>query len=135
MDAMGGAVGVASQSTFLDDRNLITAGGAVRDSVFSSILGQPDGGVFVTAITEDLSTVISTPGVNDALARIAIAISPDAFGDFHVSVGEGTALSDAEGFPVPFDSESVTITVIPEPHSLILMMAAAALCISRRRGW
>ncbi len=44
-------------TNFYDIRNLITAGGAMRDPFFSVIQDNGSGGVSVTTITSDLSTV------------------------------------------------------------------------------
>ena len=134
--ALAGSTGTISIDTaatnFFLARNLIAAGGAALDPVFSVI--QPAmNGAFISANTADLSTVTATPGVNDVLAQLFFAASSDASGDFEVRVGGGTALSDGNGFPVAFESRSLPIRVIPAPASLALLVGGL-MAIGRRRG-
>ena len=119
-------------TNFFDSRNLISQGGAMRDAMFSVI--QPtEVGVFISTNTADLSTVTAAPGVNDALAQVVFAASADAFGDFEVRFGSGTALSDGLGFPVEHATQTLTITVIPAPASIGLLLGAGEIR-RRRRG-
>lgn len=112
--AAGGVVVDPSMTNFFDEQNLITAGGAMRDPVFSLILPMADG-VFISTNTSDLSTVSPVPGVNDVLAQIVLNVSPDASGSFTVLLDDGTALADASGASVPFTSNEITINVTPLP--------------------
>ncbi len=89
-------------TNFFEVRNLITAGGAVLDPLFSVILDTGDGGVFVSANTADGSTVLAVDDVNDVLVEVFFEASPDADGDFMIELGPGSALSDGSGFAVPF---------------------------------
>ena len=133
---VGSAVANVGLTNFFDARNLITAGGAIRDPFFSSIIDPADGGVFLSTITQDLSTVLAVDGVNDVLAQIFFDISLNAqVGDtFEISFGAATALSDASAFPVAFTLVSGTIVVIPEPVSCFTLLAACGyLSKSRRR--
>ena len=89
-------------TNFFEVRNLITAGGAELDPLFSVILDTGDGGVFVSANTADGSTVLAVDDVNDVLVEVFFEASPDAGGDFMIELGPGSALSDGSGFAVPF---------------------------------
>ena len=89
-------------TNFFEVRNLITAGGAELDPLFSVILDTGDGGVFVSANTADGSTVLAVDDVNDVLVQVFFEASPDAGGDFMIELGPGSALSDGSGFAVPF---------------------------------
>ena len=127
------AVGILSANidltNFFDDQNLITAGGAIRDPIFSDIMGVGDGGVFITANTQDGSTVLAVLGVNDVLAQVFFDVSPDAFGDFTIELGPASAIGTAD-----FDFTPRTFTVVPEPSTLLLCLAGVAVVRWRRRG-
>lgn len=102
-------------TNFFDIQNLIIAGGATMDPVFSVILDTGDGGVFVSANTDDGSTVLAVDGVNDVLAQVFFKACPNASGDFSIELGPGSALSDVDGFAVPFAFTPGTITVAAGP--------------------
>jgi len=124
------AVGILSANidltNFFDDRNLITAGGAVREPLFSDIMNTCDGGAFITANTTGGSTVLAVAGVNDVLAQAFFDVSPDAFGDFTIELGPASAVGAAD-----FDYTPHTFTVVPEPSTLLLCLAGVA--VVRRR--
>jgi len=122
-------------TNFFPARNLIAAGGATLDPVFSVILSDGMGGVFISANTDDGSTVLPVAGVNDVLTELVFTISADALGEFTFVLGPGSALSDAQGFPVPFDGGSVTITVVPAPSVAVAsLLSVGVLALRRRRG-
>ncbi len=102
-------------TNFFDSQNLITAGDATRDPLFSVILDGGDGGVFINTITDDNSTVLAVDGVNDVLAEVVLTASFDADGDFTIQMGAASALSDANAFSVPFGAFAGTITVAGTP--------------------
>lgn len=128
----------ASLSNFFDSQNLISAGGAAIDPQFSTILDQGGGGIFVTAITEDLSAVLATKGVNDVLVQILFRASDDAaIGDeFLIEFGINTALSDSNAFPVPFEISSGLVRVVPEPMTACLILTAIGILTRKvRKGY
>lgn len=100
-------------TNFFPSQHLILAdpGGAVLDPLFSVILPSGQGGVFVNANTADLSTVIAEPGINDVLVQVWLNASEDASGTFALVLGSATALSDDQGFAVPFVYEGGTVEV------------------------
>ncbi len=112
--ATGSLVPNVSLTNFFDARNLISAGGAMRDGFFSVIEGSADGGVFISTNTNDLSAVFPVPGVNDVLAELVLDASTDAAGEFRIEFGSGTALSDTAGMPIAFASSSATVMIAPE---------------------
>ncbi len=117
---------------FYEVRNLITAGGATLDPLFSVISDPGDGGVFVNALTDDNSTVLAVTGVNDILARVILEASTDASGDFNVSLGPASVLSDGGGFAVPFTfgGGSVTIRqVVPAASSSSTVAMMIVICV------
>ena len=116
----------AALSNFFDSQNVITAGGASIDPQFSTILDQGSGGLFVTAITADLSAVLANGGVNDVLVQVFFRASNDAaIGDeFLIDFGLNTALSDSNAFPVPFEISSGLVRVVPEPTTACLLLTA-----------
>ena len=77
-DAAGVLSANIDLTNFFDDRNLITAGGATRDPLFSDIMGTGDGGVFITTNTDDGSTLLAVVGVNDVLAQVFFDVSAEA---------------------------------------------------------
>jgi hypothetical protein len=122
-----------AQTNFFDPRNLITAGGLVRDGVLSVISPRPFGGVFVSAVTTT-GTITATAGVNDVLAEIVFRIAPDSpLGTTEFDFGTLTALGDANGSAVPFTSTGVSVTVIPGPAALALLGLAGVAAARRRR--
>lgn len=132
--AVGSVTANAPLTNFFDVQNLITGGGAIRDPLFSTILDTGDGGVFISTNTDDLSTVLAVDGVNDVLVQAFFDVSPDAFGDFLITLGSGTALSDGLGFPVPFSFSTVAVQVVPEPGSAALVAIGLFMvgCLRRR---
>lgn len=135
---LAGSVGTVDvdllSTNFFDARNLITAGGRVRDPTFSDIIDTGDGGVFITTNTDDNSTVLPIVGVNDVLAEVVFSVSPDALGDFSIELGEGSALSDGNAFPIDFTFTPGIISVIPEPSSLSMLLFLGVYLLGRRRG-
>lgn len=133
----GGTTGAVSidtaQTNFFPARNVIQAGGADLDPLFSVIQPSGPGGIFVSTNTADLSTVVSVEGVNDALAEVVLLASADSQGDFVFNLGQGTALSDANGFPVPFTGSSVTIRVVPAPGAAASILCTLLIATRRRR--
>jgi len=133
--ATSGLVGIDLGATnFFPDRNLILAGGAELDPLFSVIQDNGSGGVFVSTNTADFSAILPVAGVNDVLAEVVFVASADALGDFVFDLGPATALSDASGFPVDFTSQTLTIRVIPAPMSAGVLSIAALATTRRRRS-
>lgn len=128
-DAVGTVTVDVASTNFFDVRNLITAGGAVRDPQFSWIIDPGDGGVFISTNTEDGSTLLPVEGVNNVLAQVVFDVSADAFGDFTIDLGPATALANAD-----FDFAPGTITVVPEPGMLTLGVLGIGLLALRRRS-
>jgi len=130
-----GGVSIDTDATnFFADRNLILAGGFELDPLFSLIQSDGMGGAFISTNTADGSTVLPTPGVNDVLAEVVFDVSSDALGDYVFGLGPGSALSDGQGFPVTFSSQTLTITVVPAPGGAAAILASAVLVARRRRG-
>ncbi len=127
-NATGGLRANIDLSNFFDEQNLITAGGATRDPLFSDIMGTDDG-VFITTNTDDGSTVLAVAGVNDVLAQVFFDVSADAFGDFTIELGPASAVGTAD-----FEFTPRTFTVVPEPGTLLLCLAGVAVIPRRRRG-
>ena len=117
-------------TNFFDLRNLITAGGLMRDPVFSTIAGRPTGAFVSTNVLGD-GLVTATQGVNDVLAELVFRASPDAEGTFEVRLTDGSALSDGMGFGVPFDALTLSINVVPQPVAPMLLIAG--IVFFRRR--
>lgn len=119
-------------SSFLPSRNLFTAAGVDLDPTFSVI--QPSGasGVLLNAIADDGSAVLPIEGVNDALGETLIEAGA-APGLYEFVIGPVSALSDADGFPVAFEPQLLTVRVVPLVPTLT-PLALTAGWISRRRG-
>lgn len=132
LGASGQVLANIGLTNFFDTRNLITAGGATRDPMFSDILGPGDGGVFITTNTDDGSTVLAIDGVNDVLAQVFFDVSADAFGDFTLRLGPASALSDIGG-DVSFGFSPATITAVPEPGTIAYGILALGLLARRNR--
>ena len=128
-DAVGNLSVNIDLTNFFDDRNLISAGGAVRDPLFSDIVNTGDGGAFITTNTTGGSTVLVVAGVNDVLAQVFFDVSPDAFGDFTIELGPASTIGTTD-----FDFTPHTFTVVPEPSTLLLCLAGVAVVRRRRRG-
>lgn len=111
-----GAVGTVTANValtnFYDPQNLITAAGAVRDPFFSFIEDNGSGGVTVSTITQDASTVVAMDGVNDVLAQVFFDVPADALGDFAVQLGSASVLVDGNAAAVPFTFTPGTIRVL-----------------------
>lgn len=106
-----GTVGIDLAGTDLyPSQNLIIAGGAPLDSTFSVIEPRSDG-AFVSANTDDLSTVTATEDVNDVLVRLSVYASSDVTGDFTLQLGPASVLSDGSGQPVPFTAGTYAFQV------------------------
>ena len=110
-DSMGTVTANVSATNFYDVRNLITAGGAMRDPFFSVIQDNGDDGVSVTTITSDLSTVQAVDNVNDVLAEVFFDVPQNALGDFTIVLASGSALVDGNAASVPFTFTPGTIRV------------------------
>lgn len=107
----GDIIANVTATNFYDFRNIITAGGATRDPFFSVIQASGSGGVFVNTITDNNSTVLATPSVNDLFVQVFIDASTDACGFFRIELGPSTALSDSIGSPIPFTFNPGTIAL------------------------
>jgi len=130
----GGVVIDPSASSFFDERNVIAAGGAARDPFFSVIEADGSGGAFVSTNTDDASTVQAVEGVNDVLFEMVVDIAPDAApGDYTYELGGGTALSDADGFAIPFTGNALEITVVPAPGAVWMLVCGACAAARQRR--
>ena len=131
-----------SATNFYDVRNLITAGGAMRDPFFSVIQDNGSGGVSVTTITSDLSTVQAVDNVNDVLAQVFFDVPQGALGDFTIELASGSVLVDGNAASVPFTFTPGTIQVsnsIPAVSewgmivlSLSVLAAGSAIFIKRQ---
>lgn len=113
----GESIGVADESSFFVKQNLIAGAGFTIDELFSVILDDGDGGVFVNANTSDGSTVIAVPGINDILAEVTFQTQPGALGPFEVLLSGATALADGDGLAVPYEYEPLIIDVTIAPCS------------------
>lgn len=109
--SMGTVTANVAATNFFDAQNIITAGGATRDPFFSVIQSNGNGGVFINTITDDTSTVISTPGVNDVFVQVFFDSSSDACGHFRLELGPATALSDDTATSIPFSFVPGSIAV------------------------
>lgn len=114
--AQAGAIGTITpnvvETNFFDPRNIITAGGAPRDPFFSVIQDDGAGGVSVSTMTDDLSTVVAVEGVNDAFAEVVLDVTSGTKGDFLLTLGPGSAISDGNGQPIPFDFTEGSVRVL-----------------------
>ena len=109
--SMGTVTANVSMTNFYDIRNLITADGAVRDAFFSVIQDNGGGGVSVTTITSDLSTVQAVDNVNDVLAEVFFDVPQNALGDFTIELASGSVLVDGNAASIPFSFTPGTIQV------------------------
>ncbi len=129
-----GAVGTITANVgltnFFDRQNFITAGGATRDPLFSVITGNGTGGVSITTITDDFSTVLATDDVNDVLAQVFFDVPLDALGDFTIQHNPTSALIDAIGTSVTFTLTAGTIRVLdPATIPTVSEWGMIAMCI------
>lgn len=114
----GGALEIDFEETgFFESQNLIVAGGAVLDPLFSVIIDDGTGGAFINANTIDGSTVLAEPGVNDVFAEVVVTSTAKTLGEFAFELIEITALSDGVGMPVPYEYEPLVIEVTVAPCS------------------
>jgi len=111
-DAKGSVTANVELTNFFAGQNVIAAGGAEMDGLMSVIVDPGDGGVFVSANTDDSSTVLAVPDINDVLAEVVFDISEDASGEFCIRLGRASALSDGEGTAVPFVFFDALIVVL-----------------------
>jgi hypothetical protein len=144
--AIGDVSANVAQTNFYDQQNVITAAGAVRDPFFSLIEDNGSGGVTVSTITQDASTVVAVDGVNDVLAQVFFDVPPDALGDFTIQLGSASVLVDGNVAAVPFTFTPGTIRVldpatIPAASewglmvlSLFLLSTGSAMVVLRREG-
>jgi hypothetical protein len=143
--AVGSVTANVALTNFFDQQNLISAGGAVRDPLFSFIEDNGGGGVTVSTITDDASNVVAVDGVNDVLAEVFFDVAPDALGDFAVELGSATVLVDANVAAVPFTFTPGTIRVLDPATipavsewgmvvlSLLILTAGSIVFIKRAR--
>ena len=85
--AAGSVTADPASTNFFDQRNLITAGGATRDPLFSVIQDNGSGGVTVDTVTADFSAVLAVDDMNDVLAQVFFDVPLDALGDFTIQLG------------------------------------------------
>jgi hypothetical protein len=132
--SMGSVSADPTASNFFPSRNLIEQDpDDALDSIFSIITDPGDGGVFVNAQSQSGQPVdLALPGFSDVLAEVVFDTSSDAFGLFEISLGPATTLFDGAN-SVAFDSPTLSIQVVPEPH-LALWIGGVWLAL-RRRGW
>lgn len=135
--ADGTIVADLARTHFFDSENLISAGGATRDPLFSVILPTARG-VFISSNTSDGSAVSAEPGVNDVLAELFFTISADAEGEFLIDLGPASVLSGPGGNPVAFEFTPLKFmvvgNVIPAPGAPVMTFAVwTALTVARRR--
>lgn len=143
--AVGGVTASVALTNFFDQQNLITAGGAVRDPLFSFIEDNGSGGGTVSTITQDASAVLAVDGVNDVLAQVFFDIPPDALGEFAVQLGSASVLVDGNAAAVPFTFAPGTIRVL-DPSEIpavsewgtvvlsLLMLTAGTIVFVKQRG-
>ncbi len=147
--ADAGAVGTVTANVgltnFFDQQNLITAGGATRDPLFSVIGENGTGGVSVTTFTDDFSSVLATDDVNDVLAQVFFDVPSDALGDFTIQLGSSSTLVDGIGASVTFTLTPGTIRVL-DPATIptvsewgmivmsLLLVAAGCVVFAKRGG-
>lgn len=132
-------------TNFFDQQNLITAGGATRDPLFSVIADNGTGGVSVTTFTDDFSTVLAVDDVNDVLAQVFFDVPLDALGDFTIQLNPSSTLVDGIGASVTFASTPGTIRVL-DPATIptvsewgmivmsLLLVAAGCVVFVKRGG-
>jgi len=133
-NSVGSIVADITLTNFFDSRNLITAGGAVRDPLFSVIVDNGNDGVFISTNTDDGSTVLANDGVNDVLAQVFFYVSEDASGDFQIDLNPGSVLSNAEGDAVIYNYLPGTVTVVPAPAAIMAISTFVFGCVTGRRG-
>jgi hypothetical protein len=130
-------------TNFFDARNLITAGGAMRDPFFSVIQDNGGGGVSVTTITSDLSTVLAVDNVNDVLAQVFFDVPQDALGDFTIELASGSVLVDGNAASIPFTFTPGTIRVTTSIPAVsewgvivlsLLIASAGSVVLAKRHG-
>ena len=140
--SMGTVTANVSMTNFYDVRNLITAGGAMRDPFFS-VIQDNGGGVSVTTITSDLSTVQAVVNVNDVLAQVFLDVPPDALGDFTIELASGSVLVDGNAATVLFSFTPGTIRVTNSIPALsewgmmvlgLFVVTAGCVVLVKRRG-
>jgi len=101
-------------------KNLIAAYPAPLDPVFTVIWPDGASGVFINANIDFFSRaapdfVTVTPNINDVLVELVFDASAEATGTFAITLGPATALSDGDGFAVPFSWAGGTITIDTTP--------------------
>ncbi len=109
---MGTVTADVTATNFYDVQNLITAGGANRDPFFSVIQGSEGGGVSLSTMTDNLSTLLAVDGVNDVLGQVVFDVSEDAHGDFTIQLAPSSALADGNFDPVQFTFAPATIRAL-----------------------
>jgi hypothetical protein len=139
--AVGTVTGNVAMTNFYDPRNIFTAGGVMRDPLFSFIEDNGSGGVSVTTITANLSTVLAVDNVNDVLAQVFFDVPQDALGDFTIALGSASILVDGNAAPIPFAFTPGTIhvtTSIPAVSEWgmivlsLLILAAGSVVFAKR---
>ncbi len=123
-------------SNFAMARNLIGQSevSASLHPTFSFVGPAADGGIFFNAVTQSLMTVpAAASGLSDALAEAWFNVSGDATGQFRIELISPTALA-GEGFePIGFDTVATTVTVVPEPATILLAGCGIISLLRHRR--
>ncbi|MCK4660129.1 MAG: hypothetical protein KAV82_11460 [Phycisphaerae bacterium] len=123
-------------SDFYLQENLIAQGGGMVGA-YSFITDGNDDGVYVSVINQNYTNVMTAGEGHDVLAKVMFDVPSDvAVGSFTLTLGPATTLvtlDPGSGLEeIPFESDSVTIEVIPEPGGFGLL-AGAYLLLRRRR--
>ncbi len=121
-------------SNFFESRNLIEQDpDDALHPLFSVIATAADGGVFFSALSQSLTTVdLAVPGTSDILGQVFFDVSPDALGTYHIALGPATGLFDGES-KIPFDTNTLTIDVVPEPAAAVALAGFLLLAARTRR--
>ena len=95
-------------------------------------------------MTDALSTVLAVDGVNDVLAEVVFDVPPDTEGEFLLTLGATSAISDGNGSPIPFTFIPATVRVFDPAEvptvsewGMIVMsvlLVAAGWTVLARRG-
>lgn len=113
----GTLVAASMTSSFAPSRNIFVATGIPLDPFFSVIETVEDGSLVINALSENLAAAGPVSGVSDALAMVEFVVQDKASGRFELRLGGATALSDPNGFGIPFAFDPVEFEVLPSPCS------------------